>query len=141
MSKFKQETGVTKHLLKLCTPQTSRMIMCGWARNDDDISPLTTATNPAKSWSGAQIAPRDLPNCTSCQKVRLLILLSAYYADEILTKSLLPALKCSAKGGYVLGTGGSRDDRRSRQIFVQYGAPSHTSNCMQDWSKLHVSGF
>ena len=55
---------------------------------------------------------------------------AANYIYELLTKSLLPALNCSATAGTVLET--KMEPGRSRSILIQDNATPLTSNCKQD---------
>ena len=62
-----------------------------------------------------------------------------YYVDEILTKSLVPAMKRRRKTGSILER--SFMPNMSKAIFQQDGAPAHSSKKAMSWLEAHVGLF
>ena len=120
-------------ILHTSNPQNDRV----WAHNIDDVPPRTTVKNPCKIMVWGAMSAQGLSELHFVPKGQTVN--STYYVDEILTKSLLPALNRSATGGSVLET--KMVPGRSRPIFMQDGAPPHISNHTQDWCRRHVPGF
>ena len=58
---------------------------------------------------------------------------SQYYVEEVLAKS------CSTKTGDILTR--KLLSNMSRAIFMQDGAPAHTSNRAQEWCKNNMPAF
>lgn len=135
VNKFKQVIWSNEapfEILHTSNPQNDRV----WARNVDDVPPRTTVKNPCKIMVWGAMSAQGLSELHFVPKAETVN--ADYYVDEILTKSLLPALNRSATGGSVLET--KMVPGRSRPIFMQDGAPLHTSNRTQDWCRLHVLG-
>ena len=62
-----------------------------------------------------------------------------YYVSEILTKTLLPALHRSSGNGPILEC--KMVPGMSEQIFIQDGAPAHTSKKNQEGCRLNFPGL
>ena len=62
-----------------------------------------------------------------------------YYASDILTKTLLPALPRSPRNGSALER--QMMSGMSVPIFVPDEPPAHTSKETQQWCKSNMSGF
>ena len=120
-------------ILHTSNPQNDRV----WARDVDDVPPRITVKNPSKIMVWGAMSALGLSELHFVPKGQTVN--AAYYVNEILTKSLLPAVNRSATGGSVLETkmvpGGSRP------IFMQDGAPAHTAKRTQDWCRMNVPGF
>ena len=114
-------------------PQNDRV----WAKNRTEVPPRMALKKPAKLmvWGGMS-AQRltELHVVPQKQTVN-----TDYYVSEILTKTLLPALQRSSRNGSVLER--KMVPGMSVPIFMQDGAPAHTSKKTQEWCRSNLPGF
>ena len=64
---------------------------------------------------------------------------TAYYIDEILAKSCLDTLHRTQNNGSVLER--KMVPNMSKAVFMQDGAPAHTSKMTQGWCKEHLANY
>ena len=114
-------------------PQNDRV----WAESSTEVPPRTALKNPAKVmvWGGMSAQGlTELHVVPQNQTVN-----TEYYVSEILTKTLLPALHRSSRNGSVLER--KMVPGMSVPIFMQDGAPAHTSKRSQEWCRSNLPGF
>ena len=108
-----------------------------WAHNKEEVKPTPTVKFPTKVmvWG-----------CFSFQALSDLHIVppkvtinSKYYIEEILEKTLLPAMKRRRSTGSVLEKKFMPDI--SKAIFQQDGAPCHTSKMTLDWMQKHLNSY
>lgn len=114
-------------------PQNDRV----WAKNRTEVPPRMALKKPAKVmvWGGMSAQGlTELHVVPQKQTVN-----TDYYVSEILTKTLLPALQRSSRNGSVLER--KMVPGMSVPIFMQDGAPAHTSKKTQEWCRSNLPGF
>ena len=108
-----------------------------WASNSSNIIPQETVKFPPKLmvWGMMNfraisklhfIAPKQTVN-------------TAYYIDEILSKSCLDTLNRTKNYGSIMER--KMVQNMSKAVFMQDGAPAHTSKKTQSWCKENLANF
>ena len=114
-------------------PQNDRV----WAESRDQVPPVHTVKQPAKLMVWGAMSTEALTKLHIIPQNQTVN--TEYYVSQILEGSLLTALNRSAENGAV--TERKMVETRSDAIFMQDGAPSHTSRRTQNWCANHVPGF
>ena len=108
-----------------------------WARDGSNIIPQETVKFPPKFMVWGMMSFRAISKLHFIPPKQTVN--TAYYIDEILAKSCLETLHRTRENGSVL-------DRKmlknmSKAVFMQDGAPAHTSKKTQDWCKRNLANF
>lgn len=114
-------------------PQNDRV----WAESRDQVPPVHTVKQPAKLMVWGAMSAEALSELHIIPRNQTVN--TEYYVSKILEGSLLPALNRSAETG--TATEKKMVETKSEAIFMQDGAPSHTSKRTQNWCATHVPGF
>ena len=114
-------------------PQNDRV----WAESRDQVPPVHTVKQPAKLMVWGAMSTEALTKLHIIPQNQTVN--TEYYVSQILEGSLLTALNRSAENGAV--TERKMVETRSDAIFMQDGAPSHTSRRTQNGCANHVPGF
>ena len=106
------------------SPQNGRV----WAQYKAEVSPGTALKNPAKVLVWGAMNAQGLTKLHVVPQKQ--IVNTGHYVNEILTKTVLPALRRSSRNGTVLKR--KVVSGMSVPIFMKGGAPPHTSKKTQE---------
>jgi len=108
-----------------------------WARNKDDIEPTPVIKHPPGLMVWGMMSHQALSELHIIPPGQMVN--ARYYVDEILAKTCLDAINRESATGDILTR--RMVETPSKAIFMQDGAPSHTSNLAQSWCSENIAHF
>ena len=108
-----------------------------WAKDNSNVPPLETIKFPPKVMVWGMMSHQALSQLHFVEDKQMVN--SSYYVDEVLRKTCMSALKRKQKIGSILKVQMLKN--MSKAIFMQDGAPAHTSRKTQQWYRDNLNSF